>query len=599
MRGIAIVVASTMFAMGVPDAAACGGFFCNAAQPVPIIQAGEQVVFARHNGLTSMHVQVTYSGDPTSFGWVLPLSETPLGDDGEALPLDRMLRLSHPALFNTLELATRPTFTMTPSRVENNCPSPAPNNAGCGMVMMATSARSGGGSFSNSDVPSADVDGVTLIDEATIGPYAAQLIEADNVGALYDWLNENGYLQDELARPILKHYVASDFVFLGLRLQNGKSVGDLRPVAITLGEAAPCVPLRLTSIAAAPDMPITVYVLGPDRAVPKNFLHGVINPQALTWPNAPDYPFVAASAVEEAGGRAFLTEYAGPVEPYRGRFEVTEEMTRLLLDPESTGAELRAVFSQWAMDNIPVTVPTPSPWAPNAVAVQQDPVYADLDAEFAATGDVDTFRRRLADELLVPMIRIESLFAETDVLTRLYTRLDPEDMTRDPIFSYNPDLPMVDGTQHAEVLIHGCGKEVMEVQYPDGTVHATDCNGMCGVFGAIVVPVPGVPALLVGEVADETGEPRGVHPEDLYLVDDMLASAAPGEPSVPGEFDLRAPEERPMVTGVAIPAPRSANNRDDDDSGCIATAAGTRQLGSLAPIFLLLLGIAALRRVSA
>lgn len=75
-------------------------------------------------------------------------------------------------------------------------------------------------------------------------------------------------------------------------LLNGTTIGDLRPISVTLGEEAPCVPLRLTAIAATVDMPITVYVLGPHRAVPKNNLHAVINPRALTWPN-PDLPMVS------------------------------------------------------------------------------------------------------------------------------------------------------------------------------------------------------------------------------------------------------------------------------------------------------------------
>ena len=64
------------------------------------------------------------------------------------------------------------------------------------------------------------------------------------------------------AEPLLDEYVGKGFTFLGIKLQNGQDSGDIKPIALTMSEQAPCVPLKLTSIAATPEMPILVWVLG-------------------------------------------------------------------------------------------------------------------------------------------------------------------------------------------------------------------------------------------------------------------------------------------------------------------------------------------------
>ena len=69
-------------------ALACGGFFCDAITLSPIYQAGERILFSRHDTSVTMHIEIVYAGDPTSFGWVLPLAEIPTGPNGEEVPLD-------------------------------------------------------------------------------------------------------------------------------------------------------------------------------------------------------------------------------------------------------------------------------------------------------------------------------------------------------------------------------------------------------------------------------------------------------------------------------------------------------------------------------
>ena len=51
---------------------------------MPIVQAGENILFGVENGVVTAHIQVQYSGPATEFGWLLPLPSMPemtLGTD--------------------------------------------------------------------------------------------------------------------------------------------------------------------------------------------------------------------------------------------------------------------------------------------------------------------------------------------------------------------------------------------------------------------------------------------------------------------------------------------------------------------------------------
>lgn len=63
---------------------ACG-CFTPPNPTVPVVQAGERILFAVQNGEVTAHVQVQYSGaSGQEFGWLLPLPSVPtleLGTD--------------------------------------------------------------------------------------------------------------------------------------------------------------------------------------------------------------------------------------------------------------------------------------------------------------------------------------------------------------------------------------------------------------------------------------------------------------------------------------------------------------------------------------
>ena len=57
-------------------AQACG-CFTPPDPAVPVVQAGERILFAHHEGRVTAHIQIQYQGNAAEFGWILPLPSLP------------------------------------------------------------------------------------------------------------------------------------------------------------------------------------------------------------------------------------------------------------------------------------------------------------------------------------------------------------------------------------------------------------------------------------------------------------------------------------------------------------------------------------------
>ena len=75
-------------------------------------------------------------------------------------------------------------------------------------------------------------------------------------------------------------------------------------------------PLRLTAIAANPDMPVLVWVLSDKRVAPRGYYEIMIDEARIDWLRSGSNYFgptgLVSTAANEAGGNAFVTEFAGP-----------------------------------------------------------------------------------------------------------------------------------------------------------------------------------------------------------------------------------------------------------------------------------------------
>ncbi len=183
-------------------------------------------------------MQIEYTGSAPDFSWILPLPEAIGVEDVEA-PEAAM------AAFRELEIATVPVFRLPP---EPECVR--------SRLMMTTTS-----SFSSVDV----------VASGEVGPYGFDVVHSDDPDALVGWLREYNYRVTAEMEPLIDLYVDDGFVLLAMKLRPGQGVQDAAPVKVTYPSSAPMIPLRLTAVAANPDMAVMVWIYADAQATPINY----------------------------------------------------------------------------------------------------------------------------------------------------------------------------------------------------------------------------------------------------------------------------------------------------------------------------------------
>jgi hypothetical protein len=457
-----------------PDrAAACGGFFCDnvGGVPQPVDQTGENILFVvdKAAGTVEAHIQIQYVGDPAKFAWVIPVTAIPDFSAGSEL------------MFTNLLAGTVPTYSLTSSFdcQENDRP------GGCASVSLAD-----GGGSSLTGVSSGDFDesggtdgGPTIVKREIVGAYEIVVLQGGTAQELYDWLDSNGYAQDPDAPPILKQYLDEGFYFAAARLIHGAGVEELQPLVMTYQGDQPCVPLRLTRIAAMENMPIRVFALGDTRSVPTGYKHVEINEARLDWVNSADnYSEVVRNAIDAEGtdGKAFITEYAGTsnVVTVAGLHD-TRWDSSIFIDAAPLAGEysiVDALTSQGLMEcfefdgcsyNHPLLLPILRQYLPTPAGVAEDDFYYCMScfAEQIDQGmwDGPKFATALEERIIAPGRHASDLLVRWPYLTRMLTIMSPDEMTRDPEFIFNKDLPDVPRARGAAQIIPCSGSNKIEL----------------------------------------------------------------------------------------------------------------------------------------
>src|SRR6185295_11436177 len=135
-------------------------------------------------------------------------------------------------------------------------------------------------------VPVEAAGGVTVSFQGAVGPFDAAVITSTDSGELKKWLIDNGYTVSDGAAALIDAYVAEQKYFVALKLLNGVGVQSIQPIVLKFRAAEPCVPLRLTAIAANPDMPVLLWVLGENRVVPDGYHEIEIDEARINWEGA-------------------------------------------------------------------------------------------------------------------------------------------------------------------------------------------------------------------------------------------------------------------------------------------------------------------------
>ena len=436
-------------------ASACGGFFCNAAQPVN--QAAERIIFTHDaSGTVTAVIQIQYAGPANRFGWVLPVAGSPV------------VNVSSNLAFQRLQAATNPRYLLT-TRVEGSCRDD-------GLRFGAGSRADAGASSSDAGRPPS----VTVVDSGAVGPYDYVVITIDPAAlplssVAVDWLTENGFFIDEAGAALLEPYLEGGMNLLAFRLTSGNDVGSIRPVTITFGPGLASIPIRPTAVAAVADMGVMVWVLGEERAVPVNYMSLELNDALINWLNpSSTYNDVVNAAADEAGGQGFVTEMAGTsaplVETIYGSFE-RDAWARVQSTPwtHREGELLSTVLGQFGgfdgtRDALAATLPLP-------VDVDLETLLACVSCYYPYDDmDIDGFEpsafiaamNRLAIE---PMARARAMFEGQPYVTRLYTTMSAAEMTRDPAFDFNGNLGDVSNVHNAERVIE-CSPSISTAEAP-------------------------------------------------------------------------------------------------------------------------------------
>jgi uncharacterized protein DUF2330 len=497
-----LVVAASMLAL--PRlASACGGTFCDGGGPqvMPVDQTGENILFVLDGDTVEAHVQIQYTGDPAQFAWIVPMQAVPEVEVG-----------SDP-LFTQVLAATVPTFTLNQRFDGGDC------GDGGGLCATKTDALAAGGRGDEGDSgDSGDPGEPGVVAQGSAGAFEYTVLEGGTVEGIVAWLDDNGYARDDDAPPLLAEYLAEDFVFVAFKLRAGAEIDQIHPVVLRCQGDEPCVPIRLTRIAAIEDMAIRVFFLGSHRVVPTNYRHTRINPLRVDWlALGANYAEVVTLAVDDgqARGRSFVTEYAGAssVVARIGIDSQAWDSARFVdlpadrLIDELVAQGLVSCQSGACVPVHPLAEGLVNEYFPPPPGETTASYWQSWPSRFGDDGldpndwPSEAFAATFEERIVGPGEHASDLLDANGYLTRMFTTMSPAEMTEDPIFHANGMLPEV-SNQLAATLVSGCDGPT-HIELEDGRHIQLDDDGLAPQFDEMPsaeaneeVPLVGAPIVL-------------------------------------------------------------------------------------------------------
>jgi hypothetical protein len=431
------------------SAQACGCF----APPIPqpgevdfaVNQQAEQIIFEVEDGYVTAHVLIKYAGDPTKFGWILPVPGVP------------ELSLSYNEVFGLVDQQTAPRVYSTDS---NRCPQqryycqyhPQPycgggftgGTTGAGFPGSANAA--GGASGAGPGVGQPPV--VQVLSRQTIGAYETVVLAAtpdapDAASAVVEWLNTEGFITNETMAPYMAPYLADGMVFVAARLVPDAGVDEIRPLKLRYPGTQPMIPLRLTAVAAEPHLAVSaiIYADEPFQAVDMPAIELDTTQLSNDSANRGNYPMLLSKAVDDAGGAGFVVEYNGAPPRYQ--------------DPTGCCSQ----GNDWCF------------------------IGGDTQCQCPGT-DFDAADCADQEDLVAAIESVSDLADRYSVVTRLTTRISPEEMTFDPYFeprtaaggtAYPNGALTIQGSRNT---LTACETDIVDTELYDDIVAVQDCTSV-------------------------------------------------------------------------------------------------------------------------
>jgi len=201
------------------------------------------ILYGNSTGNYTEHLilSVSFEGDAEDFAWVIPVPNKP------------EIAVTDPELFWELYDFTRTEFPSWNWFTFWGC--------------------SGGAAPS-------DYEGVDVIEERVVGPYATAILSATNATALADWLNANGYVFPEDGQEIISEYIEKEWYFVATKINaveedTGYALaeGDIEPIVLSFASEEIVYPLRITSLSAKNATPpeVLLYVFADHIMVPEQY----------------------------------------------------------------------------------------------------------------------------------------------------------------------------------------------------------------------------------------------------------------------------------------------------------------------------------------
>lgn len=377
--GLAIVALAGA-ALAPSPAIACGGFFCDGFNLTPVDQNAERVLFEVNDDATvTATVEISYSGSPTDFSWVVPVPDTPT------------LEVVPPSTLQLLDAATSP--RVLPPLIESS---------------SSWNAGDDDDAFGDDDDATGDGGGgggeVDVEDLPQVGPFDPEVISSTDPGALIDWLNDNGYLITPEMEPAVASYVATGRKFLGMKLAPEAGVVDIAPIRMTYPATEPVLPIVLTSVAAEPEMSVVVFVVGDTNYESVNYVTLEVDRHAIQADprtGANNYFALQSWQADQAGGRAFFTEFAGSGNRTRSKLNTVflgtsdeaeaREMLLDLIPRNGRLTRLHARISPEEMTVDPVFAATQAANIDNVVDLRERPAVSWDQSELPTPPCSDTY----------------------------------------------------------------------------------------------------------------------------------------------------------------------------------------------------------------
>jgi len=238
--------------------------------------------------------QIEYSGSPEDFVWLLPVPSA-----------QTTVEIADARFFDVIDGYTRPVvLPATPPPV----------------CAQASAGGCGGGDDSAGSSDAGFVgnpNDVEIFSQQTVGPYEVVTIGSDDPTALYAWLGVNNYRVSPEVLPIFDDYISDGNVFVILRLAPGESVQAMEPVRVSYPGTITTFPLKMTVVGARGDLTLSLWIIAEQRYQALNYQTIRANEADLSWNWATrqsNYDEAFETWIDRAGGRAWVVEYAAPME---------------------------------------------------------------------------------------------------------------------------------------------------------------------------------------------------------------------------------------------------------------------------------------------